>query len=94
MQYHPPKQIPNNLELPIEQVADADVEIVREFNNVLQEELTTNQSRRFPRASNKYLKLNCKIRTLGNKIQASSDSIEMQEFLDNLNEIISTVLTV
>ena len=52
----------------MEQVADADVEIVREFNNVPQEELTTNQSRRFPGASNKYLKLNCKIRTLGNKI--------------------------
>ena len=52
----------------MEQVANADVEIVREFNNVPQEELTTNQSRRFPRASNKYLKLNCKIRTLGNKI--------------------------
>ena len=41
------------------QVADADVEIVREFNNVPQEEITTNQlrrSRRLPRASNKYLK--------------------------------------
>ena len=52
----------------MEQVANADVEIVREFNNVPQEEITTNQSRRLPKASNKYLKLNCKIRTLGNKI--------------------------
>ena len=52
----------------MEEVADADVEIVREFNNVPQEEITTNQSRRLPKASNKYLKLNCKIRTLGNKI--------------------------
>ena len=56
------------------QVADADVGIVREFNNVPQEEITTNQSRRLPKASNKYLKLNCKIRTLGNKIQVYSDS--------------------
>ena len=57
-QYHSPKQIPNNLELPMEQVADADDEIVREFNNVPQEEITTNQlrrSRRLPKASNKYL---------------------------------------
>ena len=33
----------------MEQVADADVEIVREFNNVPQEEITTNQSRRLPK---------------------------------------------
>ena len=57
-QYHPLKQVPNNLELPMEQFADADVENVREINNVPQEENTTDQlrcSRRLPRASNKYL---------------------------------------
>ena len=42
----------------MEETANADVENVREINNVLQEGNTTDQlrqSRRLPRASNKYL---------------------------------------
>ena len=43
---------------PLEQIADVDVENVREINNVPQEENTTyqlRQSRRLQTASNKYL---------------------------------------
>lgn len=37
-QYPPPKQVPNNLELHMKDNAKADVENVREINNVPQEE--------------------------------------------------------
>ena len=53
-QYPPPKQVPNNLKLHMEETAN-----VKEINNVPQEDNTTDQlrrSRRLPRASNKYLK--------------------------------------
>ena len=57
-QYHPPQQVSEELELPMEQVNEANVENIEEGNNVPQVENTTNQlrrSRRLPKASAKYL---------------------------------------
>ena len=57
-QYHLPKQVPEELELPMDQAKEEDVVIEETSNNTLNSENTTDQlriSRRIPRVSAKYL---------------------------------------
>ena len=59
-QYHLSQQVPQELELPMNQVKEEDVAIEEESNNTLNPENTTDQlrrSRRIPRVSAKYLEI-------------------------------------